>query len=173
MDLGIVGLDFQSLPVLGNGFGEPSAAKQGIAKVVVGLGEVGFDFQGPLILGHGLVEPSPATEGNAKVIVGQLVVGLEFQRLPVLDDSLVDTPAVGQQHAQVVMRQPAIRIAVNSRSIKRFDVGVHPALTEGQAGQDRQQPHAQHVAARPTPNPPSLERPHRAGRGEDNQAQAR
>ena len=51
MGLGIVGLDFQGLPVMIRRLVDPSAAGQGDAEVVVGLGEVGLDFQG--LFGNG------------------------------------------------------------------------------------------------------------------------
>ena len=58
MGLGVVGLDFQGLLVLGDGLVEPSAAGQGNAEVVVGLGVVGVDFQRLLVIGDGLVDLS-------------------------------------------------------------------------------------------------------------------
>ena len=58
MGLGVVGLDFQGLLVMGDGLVDLSAAGQSHAEVVVGLGVVGLDFQGLLVMGDGLVDLS-------------------------------------------------------------------------------------------------------------------
>ena len=44
--LDVVGLDFQRLPVMGDGLVNLAAAGQSFTEVVVGLRVVGLDFQG-------------------------------------------------------------------------------------------------------------------------------
>ena len=73
MGLGVVGLDFQGLPVMGDGLVDLSAAGQGDAEVVVGLGVVGLDFQGLPVMGDGLVDLSAAGQGDSEVVVGPAV----------------------------------------------------------------------------------------------------
>ncbi len=62
--LGVVGLDFQGLAVMGDGLVDLPAAGQQSAEVVVGLGVVGLDFQGLLVMGDGLVHLVPARPGR-------------------------------------------------------------------------------------------------------------
>ena len=68
--LRVVGLDFQGLPVMGDGLVDLSAAGQAKAEVVVGLGIVGLDFQGLPVMGDGLVDLSAAGQRDAEVVVG-------------------------------------------------------------------------------------------------------
>ena len=70
MGLRVVGLDFQGLPVLGNGLLDLSAAGQGEAEVVVGHGVVGLDIQGLAVLGDGFVDLSAVGQRVAEVVVG-------------------------------------------------------------------------------------------------------
>ena len=66
--LHVVGLDFQGLPVMGDGLVDLPAAGQGVAEVVVGLGVVGLDFQGLPVMGDGLVDLSAAGQGGPRLL---------------------------------------------------------------------------------------------------------
>ena len=66
--VGIVGLDFQGLLVMGDGLVEPSATGQSDTEVVVGLGVVGLDFQGLLVMGDGLVDLSAAARAQPRLL---------------------------------------------------------------------------------------------------------
>ena len=90
-------------------------------------------------MGDGLIDLSAAGQSDAEVVVGLGIVGLDFQRLLIMGDGLVDLSAAGQRQAEVIVGHPAVGIRVDRRPIERFDVGVHPALPPGQAGQGRQQ----------------------------------
>ena len=67
MGFRVVGLDFQGLPVMGDGLVDLSAAGQHNAQVVVGLREVGLDFQGLAVMGDGLVDLSATGQGEPRL----------------------------------------------------------------------------------------------------------
>ena len=75
-DIGIVGLEFQRPPVMGDGRIRLSSPLQGDPKVLVGIGIVGLDFQRLLKMGDGLVNLSLLRQGETKVVVGITKLGL-------------------------------------------------------------------------------------------------
>ena len=56
MDLGVLGLDFQGLLIMGNGRIHLVTAGQGQAETVLGFGEVGLDFYGLLTLSDSRID---------------------------------------------------------------------------------------------------------------------
>ena len=76
MGFGVVGLDFQRLPVMGDSLVDLSAARQSHAEVVVGRHVVGLDFNRFPVMGNSRVDLPVVRQSHAEVEVGAGEVGL-------------------------------------------------------------------------------------------------
>ena len=122
MGLGVVGLDFQGLPVMRDRLVDPSAARQSGAEVVVGLGVVGPDFQGLPVMRHRLVDPSAAAKAMPRLLWASSILR-----------------SAGQS-----VRSRASRCRANTRLPPRR------AVRTARQPRPRQRPHSP-AAGRPTP----------------------
>ena len=100
--LGVVGLDFQRLLIMGDGRVDLSALRHGNAEVIVGLGVVGLDFQRLLIMGDGRIDLSASRQDVTEAVCG-LISGLSaVQR----QGAWVQSVSLFRQYADVCcMRQ--------------------------------------------------------------------
>ena len=97
----ILGVEFDGLPVLGDGLVHTALVPQGGAEVGCEMGNLGSSSIGLPVLGDGLVHTALVPQGDAEVGCGRGSLGVEFDGLPVLGDGLVHTALAMQGEAEV------------------------------------------------------------------------
>ena len=99
----MVRLDFQGIPVFGDGLINLSAAGQRPSKFAMGVGGIWLDFQNLPEMSDCSVELPAVGQGEAEVKMGVDVFGFDFQGLPVNGDRLLAPSLSGQRQTEVVV----------------------------------------------------------------------
>ena len=164
--LGIVGLDFQRLPVLLDRLVDAPVGRQGKAQIDVGVGIVGLDFQGLPVLRDRLVDPAAPAKSEAQVVVGRDVAGVDFQGFLGNGPSPRRSGRARQGEAKVVVDLDAVGVGFQGPWYCAIASSTRPRPTGAAPRSLRRRPGADRV-----PTPFDTVRSHRrAGRWQKRQS---